>query len=499
GNTVLFLSYGTPLNKIPMLTNLNTPLLVGGSLKYFSTGGTGHDALTAASGTGYSADLGVLYPANDFLTIGANYHNAIGGTITKNDGVSDVIPPTLKVGIKCALIGREGASYTVHNVRKLYANVDYDVNNDGTNVPHLGLEFWPSSNLALRLGSDNSELTAGLGIRFSGIEFNYAYHPYNGIQDNATHFFSLGYLGESVKRSLAVKLTGTEDKKIIHDDYVNISGKVEVTEGTDDAPAGPINVKVNGVTIPVKPDNSFSSEVPVDAIGKKLIVVEAEDSSGAYDSAQVRVLRLVQFADVPDGYWARTPIENTGTVGLVNGYPDGTFKPEQSLTRAELATLMVRAKGIKLPDRQARQIFKDVTPSFWAAKYVEAAYMAGLIKGYPDKTFRPNNQITKAEGITVLARFDNLRLAQVYEKPYWDVPTSHWSAKYIQAAKEAGMLSYIDRNRLQPDDQLARSESVEMLSKTSLAGKEIEDLYSWEKGFRREYVPTRPSKRAAIY
>jgi len=160
---------------------------------------------------------------------------------------------------------------------------------------------------------------------------------------------------------------------------------------------------------------------------------------------------------------------------------------------------MVRAKGIKLPDTQAKQVFRDVRPDFWAAKYIEVAKREGLIKGYPDRTFRPNNQINKAEGIAILARFENLKVAsEVYEKPYWDVAVNHWAAKYIQAAKESGMLKYVKRNYLAPKASLPRSEAVEMLSKTTLAGGKIKDLYTWEKGFKRETAPARPELRGSL-
>ena len=500
GNTVLFLSYGTYLSEVPMFANLEKDVLVGGSLKYFSMGGTGSSDISDAAGTGYGVDLGVLYPATDYLMLGANYQNAIGGQISRTSGVTDTVPSTLKLGTKVALIGAEGKSYTPHNVRKLYLNADYDVNsNNLPNVAHYGVEFWPSSNLALRLGADGDEMTAGLGVRFSGIEFNYAYHPYNGIADDATHFFSLGYLGEATKRTLRVQVDTPRDKSVIHEDHVEVRGKVEIIEGSEDQrPAGPIAIKVNGVNVPVGADNSFKADIPVNEVGKKLVMIEASDTAGDYTMEEVRLVRLINFADVPDGYWAKQPIENTGTVGLVEGYPDGTFRPERTLTRAELATLLVRAKGLKLPDRKAQRVFRDVKEDHWAAKYVEVARRAGLVEGYPDKTFRPNNKITKAEGVAVLARFDNLRLAQVYEKPYWDVETNHWAAKYIQAAKDAGMLSYIERNRMSPKANLARAEAVEMLSKTTLAGNEIKDLYSWEKGFRREVVPERPRLRASL-
>ncbi len=499
GNTVLFLSYGTYLNEIPVFSKIEKDVLVGANLKYHSVGGTGDPDIENAAGTGMSADLGVLYPATDYLTLGVNYQNVISTQISRGSGISDNIPSCLKLGTKFAILGREDQSYSPHRVRKLYANLDYDINSNGLpNVPHYGIEFWPSANLALRIGADDSEMTAGIGLRFSGIEFNYAYHPYNGIQENATHFFSLAYLGEALKRELRVQVDSPADKSVIHEDHVKVSGKIEVIEGDEgEGPTGPIAIKVNGVNVPVAKDLSFSAEVPVDKVGKKLLVLEASDAAGDFGMKEVRLVRLVNFADVPDGYWAKTPIENTGTVGLVEGYPDGTFKPERALTRAELSTLLVRAKGLKLPDRKAKKVFKDVKPDHWAAKYIEVAQKAGLVEGYPDRTFRPNNKISKVEGIAVVARFDNLKLAEVYEKPYWDISTSHWAAKYVQAAKDAGMLSYIERNRLEPKANLARAESVEMLSKTSLAGKEIQDLYSWEKGFQREVAPERPRIRAS--
>jgi len=299
---------------------------------------------------------------------------------------------------------------------------------------------------------------------------------------------------------LRVHIDQPIDKSVIYEDHVEVSGRVEVIPGDGSEPAmGPLTVKVNGVTVVVTDDNTFTAQVPVDNIGKKMMVVEASTAAGDYVAKDVRLLRLINFADVPEGYWARRPIEDTGTVGLVEGYPDGTFKPDRALTRAELATLMVRAKGLKLPNRSAKKVFKDVKPSFWGAKYIEVAKREGLIKGYPDGSFRPNNKINKAEGVAVLVRFENLKVAhEVYEKPYWDVSVNNWSAKYIQAAKEHGMLKYVTRNYLHPKQNLARAEAVEMFSTTTLAGNEIKDLYSWEKGYQRPTEEERPNLRGLL-
>lgn len=505
GNSVLFLSYGTYLSELPGLSGLQLQrdVLLGANLKYYSVGGNGSATVTSANGTGYGVDLALLVPATDYINVGVNYQNALGGSIAnKSTGLTDDLAKTLKLGTKITLLGREGQSVSQHNVRRLYANIDYDLamNGNRPNVLHLGTEFWPTSNLALRAGSDGNELTAGLGLRYSGIEFNYAYHPYAGINEDATHFFSIGYLGEDVKRALKIVVESPNDKTVIREDNVQVKGRVEVVEGSEnDSPLGPLTVKINGINVPVADDRTFNADLPVSAIGKNYLQIEAQASTGEQAKDDVRMVRLITFADVPESYWAITPIENTGTVGLVEGYPDGTFRPEAALTRAELATLLVRAKGLKLPERNARQVFKDVKSDFWAAKYIEVAQMNGLVEGYPDKSFRPNNRISRVEGIAVLTRFDNLKMAQVMEKPYWDISTRHWGAKYIQAAKDAGMLTFVERNQLEPKVAMIRSQAVDMLSKTNLANTEIKNLFDWDKGFQQQIGPgARPRIRASL-
>lgn len=503
GNNVMFLSYGTYLNEIPILNpNLGRDVLVGGSLKYFSVGGSGNSSIEAASGSTFDADLGILYPVNDLLVVGASVQNILGSKVSKSTGSGDVLSSNLKVGVKATLMGEKGAPLSSGSSnRKLYALVDYDSPLRGAqeSATHFGLEFWPSNNLALRVGVDNKEPTAGVGVRIAGLEFNYAYHPYNGIAEDSTHFFSIGYLGENRQRELRVNLATPQDKSVIYEDHAKVSGTIEVIEGDTPPPSGPISLKINGQSITVNPDNTFSADIPVSEYGKKLLVFEVSDSAGTYRKDEIRLVRLTSFADVPDGYWAKNPIENNATVALVEGYPDGTFRPERALTRAELATLLVRAKGIKINEGRAQQMFKDVKADHWAAKYIEVAQKEGLVKGYPDKTFRPNNKINKVEGIVVMTRFDNLKLAEVEAKPYWDISTEHWAARYIAAAKENGMLKFIERNRLRPKEALVRSEAVEMLGKTQMAGAKIRDLYNWEKGFNYETTPERPQIRASLY
>jgi len=481
GNNVLFVSYGTYISEILPALTWGRDLLLGGSLKYYSAGASGD---FTSSDSGIDMDLSMLVPRSYYANLGVNAQNLLSTTMSES---GDEIPSCIKVGTKVALIGNKDTALMPHRNRSLNLVLDANLENNRT-TGNAGLELWPTRNFALRMGSDGGEMTAGMGIRFFGIEFDYAYHPYSGVPENATHYFSLCYLGEVIPRMLRVKLESPADKAVIYEDFVRVSGVVEVEGGEEGEEEIPVVLKVNDVSVPLGTDLSFNVDIPIDQYGKTLLSLQAE-AGLAREAKQVRLVRLTSFADVPEGYWAKNPIENTSTVGLIKGYPDGSFRPDGELSRAELATLMVRAKGIEVKGI-AKKVFKDVPKSFWAARYIEEAKRLGLIKGYKTKKgnyiFRPNNKLKMSEAVAILARFDSLPLAQVETRSFSDVPVNHWSAKYIDAAKKAGMLSHIPEGRIGLKNQITRAQAVKMLSNTSVAGNLIKDLYTWEKGFRRE-------------
>jgi mono/diheme cytochrome c family protein len=90
---------------------------------------------------------------------------------------------------------------------------------------------------------------------------------------------------------------------------------------------------------------------------------------------------------------------------LIDGYPDGTFRPDKPISRAEIAAVLSRSEALATPDAGlAAAKFKDVTSSHWAYALIDAAASAGLFNGYEDGTFRPGNPITRAEAAAVLYR-----------------------------------------------------------------------------------------------
>lgn len=89
--------------------------------------------------------------------------------------------------------------------------------------------------------------------------------------------------------------------------------------------------------------------------------------------------------------------------GIITGYPDGSFKPQEGLTRAQAAVVIVKAANLSL-DQTAASPFKDLRNEHWARPYIATAVKAGFISGFPDGTFRSDQPLSRAQGISLLLR-----------------------------------------------------------------------------------------------
>lgn len=106
------------------------------------------------------------------------------------------------------------------------------------------------------------------------------------------------------------------------------------------------------------------------------------------------------FSDVAEGQWFNTSISTMAKLGIVTGYPDGSFKPNDNITRAEFATIAAR---FDKDAKDSASIFSDID-GHWAKEYIERAAKKGWITGYPDGTFRPDRLITRAEAASLINR-----------------------------------------------------------------------------------------------
>ncbi|MEH1849161.1 MAG: DUF1565 domain-containing protein [Nostoc sp.] len=109
----------------------------------------------------------------------------------------------------------------------------------------------------------------------------------------------------------------------------------------------------------------------------------------------------VAFKDVPANYWAKTYIEALASQNIIAGFPDGSFKPDDRVTRAQFATIVTKA--LTPPAKRAGTQFKDVASSFWAYAAIQSAYQSQFVSGYPDGTFKPQQQIQRVQALVALA------------------------------------------------------------------------------------------------
>ena len=115
--------------------------------------------------------------------------------------------------------------------------------------------------------------------------------------------------------------------------------------------------------------------------------------------------QIAQASDVA-GNWAEPFIRVLVEKDIIKGYPDGTFKPDQPITRAEFAALLNKAFELQ-PVRAARK-FKDVPKKYWAADVIQKAYQSGFLAGYPNGTFAPKQNIVRIQSLVSLVNGSKL-------------------------------------------------------------------------------------------
>lgn len=145
-----------------------------------------------------------------------------------------------------------------------------------------------------------------------------------------------------------------------------------------------------------------------------------------------------------------------------SGYPDGKFQPKKAMTRAEVSAVFARmATGKK--DLAGFTSFKDVDDSQWFAASVGYMEKRGLISGYQDGSFKPHQSITRAEFARILAGYANL--TPTAGTSFADVKSNHWAKGYIGAVQEAGLMSGVGNGRFAPSAKITRQEVCTALNK----------------------------------
>lgn len=212
--------------------------------------------------------------------------------------------------------------------------------------------------------------------------------------------------------------------------------------------------------------------------------------------------RYGTFCDVASDDWFSPYVEDLSGKGIINGYGDGCFRPANEITRAEFLKLVMetnRMNGvISSANTSTANGFTDVGSDEWFAPYVNEAVDYEVVGGYPDRTFRPNGKITRAEAVSILYRTlytlnvlpdeQKIDSADLEKNPgnyahFTDVKTGDWFFVEVAAAVKHGLVSGVTSTRFEPNRNLNRAEAAKM----------IHLLYELEAGNTYAPVPASPT------
>ncbi len=241
-----------------------------------------------------------------------------------------------------------------------------------------------------------------------------------------------GVLGLSLENGIG----NLSDNAVAYEDFENGNVRIAVknlTEGTDR-----VLVNYDGVT--------YASDY---------FTVTLSTESAKTPSTKVR-----SFTDLFKSHPNYKAVIYLADSGVVSGYSDGSFKPSATVTRAEALKMIL--DGIKAPNEIDDLSFGDVKKTDWYYKYVSTGYLKKIVSGYSDGTFKPGNTVTKAEFLRMLFTAMDVNLpSTVREAPFKDVDSNEWYAKYFQYAKKNDI---IDNNlRALPNEGMTRAEVAEAM------------------------------------
>ena len=171
----------------------------------------------------------------------------------------------------------------------------------------------------------------------------------------------------------------------------------------------------------------------------------------------------VNFVNTYTDEYTGPKLNDNDHFAYIVGYPDGTARPEGNITREEVATIFFRlltdeSRAKFLSDYNT---FSDVSSNRWSNTAISTLVNAGILKGYPDGTFRPAGYITRAEMATIIAKFANLSGAR---DNFTDI-TNHWANAYIRSAASNGWVSGYPDGRFCPDQFITRAETMAMINR----------------------------------
>lgn len=163
------------------------------------------------------------------------------------------------------------------------------------------------------------------------------------------------------------------------------------------------------------------------------------------------------------GHWAEAVIQKWLDMGYITGYPDGTFRPEEFITRAEFVKIVNNAFGF---EETAKIAFIDVKVDNWYYEEVQKAYKRGEIIGVSEREFAPDDYITREQAAIIMSRLLKLEANEKGADLFYDSSKiSSWAREYVGAVTEYNLIKGYEDNTFRPQNNINRAEAVVLLDR----------------------------------
>lgn len=171
------------------------------------------------------------------------------------------------------------------------------------------------------------------------------------------------------------------------------------------------------------------------------------------------------FSDVSPSNPEYTALQYLKDHGVIGGYSDGTFKPDQTVNRAEALKIILLGSGIQVAASVDLEPFRDTDRSAWYAPYVSKAKDLNVVSGYADGTFKPAQTVNLVENLKMLLLTGNININNltVTQNPYADAPKGQWYTNYAEYAKEKNLIDADSKNMVYPAQGMTRGKLAEMM------------------------------------
>lgn len=292
------------------------------------------------------------------------------------------------------------------------------------------------------------------------------WHPYwpftwQEAQEAGLDFFSA--INEGLGKEKAIETT------INPMNYVQayMNGSAPVVDSSDNVAETIVVVPEGEDATSYVPENPVVAEETVATTETEVTPVETETVPEVVpeviEEGTPEEVVKAQFSDVPEDSKYYEAITYLVSEGIIEGYDDDTFKPDQAVNRVE--SLKFILEGISAAVEKGQLPFTDVSSEAWYSGYLYTAYKREIVNGHPDGTFKPEDAVNKAEFFKIL--FNGLSVdinPDVASAPYDDVVTTDWFAPYMAYAKELKILDP-EAKIIEPSRGMTRGEVAEAIYK----------------------------------